>query len=77
MTNNEKVPSVREVLCLVGQQMQQLDPKKKPSADAVAAAKASATLVNSYSNIMRMTLQFAKMNGQKPDLKFLGIPTSP
>lgn len=67
----EAVKSLREVLGLLGEQIEQLRPGKKRSADDVSAAKGTATLVNSYIGIIRVGMQYAKMNGEKPNLEFL------
>lgn len=71
-----KIKSVKEVLALLGEQMDQLRPQKKPTKESVGAARASATVVNTYLGMIRLGMEYAKMNGQKPDLAFLGMPSS-
>jgi hypothetical protein len=35
----------------------------------------TASLVNSYLGVIRVSMEYSKMNGSKPDLSFLGIST--
>lgn len=72
-----EVKSVKDMLTLLGEQMDNLRPHKKPTPESVQAAKGTATLVNSALGTIRLGMEYSKLNGQKPDLSFLGIPTKP
>ncbi len=74
MTKEAPIKSLKDMLGLLGEQMDQLRPKNKPAQESVAAARASATVVNSYLGVVKIGMEYAKMNGQRPDLGFLGLP---
>lgn len=57
--------------------MDQLRPGNKPTPESVSAARASATVVNSYLGTIRIGMEYAKTKGAMPDLGFLGVPTTP
>lgn len=67
------VKSVKDILGLLGEQMEQLRPGNNPTKELVSAARASATVVNSYLGTVRLSIDGAKMSGQAPDLSFLGV----
>lgn len=61
------------MLSLLGEQMEQLRPENKPSTEQIAGARASATVTNSYVAIIRLGMEYSRMQGKKPDLGFLKI----
>lgn len=77
MKDANKILSLKEVLGLLGEQMNNIRPGKKPTTESVQAARGAATLTNSYIGVVRLGMEYSKMNGQKPDLSFLGMPTQP
>ena len=72
--NNESVMSMRDVQVLLSQQMQSLKVQRKmPSQEAIKAANAQANLVGKYLGTVKLTIEYAKMIGHKPDLGFLKL----
>ena len=66
--------SMRDVQVLLSEQMQSLRTKQKdPSQAAISAANAQANLVGKYLGTVKITMEYAKMVGAKPDLGFLKI----
>ena len=74
MKTTPTVKSIRDILSLLSEQMETLRPRSKPTKESISAARASATVVNSYLGTVRLGMEGAKINNQKPDLTFLGIP---
>jgi hypothetical protein len=68
-----KIPSVREMLEMVGEQMQTLRPQNKPSTTAIAAANASFKGVNSYMGSIRVLQNQYKLTGETPKPEFLQL----
>ena len=62
-----------DILMLLGDQMDQLRPENEPTPESVSAARASATVVNSYLGTVRLGMEYGKMSGKQPDLGFLKI----
>ena len=68
------VMSMRDVQVLLTQQMNTLRVQRKmPSQEAIKAANAQANLVGKYLGTVKLTIEYAKMVGLKPDLAFLKL----
>lgn len=68
------VKSYSEILGILSEQMEQLRPANNPNKEAVSAARASATVVNSYVGTIKLGMEYAKQNGRVADLTFLAVP---
>lgn len=65
---------MRDVQVLLTQQMRGLQAQRvKPSESAIKAANAQANLVGKYMGTIRLTIEYAKMVGTRPDLGYLKI----
>lgn len=67
------VPSLKKMLGMIGEQVETLRPKNKPTREAIGACRAVATATNSYIAGVRLALDAAKARGRTTDMKFLEL----
>lgn len=65
-----------DLLNLFDAHMEALHPKNKPTKEKVAAARATATIGNTRLAHLKLTMEYARLGGRKPDMrKLLALPT--
>ena len=67
----QNVKTLSELLVALGAHIDNLKPGKKPTKENVSAARATATLTNSYVGLLRVGLEHARLEGVKPNFGFL------
>lgn len=65
-----------ELLGALGDHLDALRPKNKPTKELVSAARSTATIVNSYIGVVRLGMEYGKLHGSQPDLHFLSDATT-
>ncbi len=71
--NKPQIKSLRQLLELLGEQMDSLRPQNEPTDEGIKAAGACSRVTNSYLGAIKIGIQAAKLSGQKPDLSFFGV----
>jgi hypothetical protein len=67
------MPNLLTMMALLGEQAEKLRPGNKATSDDIAAARGTATLVNSYLAGVKVAMSAAKQKGEQPNLEFLNL----
>lgn len=68
-----ELPSLKRMLSLLGEQVENLRPGSKPNKEAIGSCRAVSTATNSYISGVRLALDASKSRGEKPNANFLQL----